>query len=170
MRKQKLIKVLNRIADDKGSRPVQRDLKEYNFAPSKKTFINEFGSWEEAVEEAGYTTKRKSSNWEPTPNDKPTFNDNQTTFPYRNASLSVGQRQFVIKHSHIFKYIAKNYPDQFTAADIRHHDQYSKSWLHKSTPNNKGIFELVERRQSSNKSGNIWRLKPKVLTFIQQEL
>lgn len=57
-----LIKEINRISSDKldGKRPTKTDIIEYGNI-SKNTFVNRFGSWKNALEEAGFERNYKST-------------------------------------------------------------------------------------------------------------
>lgn len=52
--KEEMINCLKKLGEELGRRPIQSDLKLYDFVPSANTYINEFGSFKIALKEAGF--------------------------------------------------------------------------------------------------------------------
>lgn len=52
--KEEMINCLKKLGKELGRRPIQSDLKLYDFVPSANTYINEFGSFKIALKEAGF--------------------------------------------------------------------------------------------------------------------
>lgn len=52
--KEEMINCLKKLGKELGRRPIQSDLKLYDFVPSANTYVNEFGSFKIALKEAGF--------------------------------------------------------------------------------------------------------------------
>ena len=90
--------------------------------------------------------------------------DGKTSQVDRRSSLSQAKKQYLLHHEDIFKSLVEDYGDgEWTAADAKDYDGYSKSWLHKSKERN--MIEKVGRRNDN--VGNKWKVSNDIVRELE---